>query len=101
MQGKADRYDWTERIHPRYGEAGANFGLSPSRGFETDRLRWDRRSPPAPREYHDPCQAKLPPKGFDAAKEFMILRLNHLKVLCTTLVPSGVRDGESVCDRLV
>jgi hypothetical protein len=44
---------------------------------------------------------KLPLKGFDAAKEFMILRLNHLKVLCTTLVPGGVRDGESVCDILV
>ena len=38
MQREADQYDWTERVHPRYGEAGANTGLPPSRGFETDRL---------------------------------------------------------------
>ena len=40
-------------------------------------------------------QAKqnLPPQGFDAAKEFLTSRLNHFKVLCTTPVPSGIRDG--------
>lgn len=43
----------------------------------------------------------LPPKGFDAAKEFMISRLSHLKVLCTTPVPAGVRNGKSACGRLV
>lgn len=39
----------------------------------------------------------LPPQGFDAAKDFMILQLNHLTALCTTPVPSGVCDGESPC----
>ena len=39
----------------------------------------------------------LPPQCFEAAKEFMISRLNHLKPLCTTSVPSRVRDGESAC----
>ena len=47
------------------------------------------------------AKQNLPPKGFDAAKEFMISRLGHLKVLCTTPIPSGVRDGESACGRLV
>ena len=42
----------------------------------------------------------LPPQGFDAAIEFMISRLNHLKVLCMTPVPSGVRDGGSTCSCL-
>jgi hypothetical protein len=36
----------------------------------------------------------LPPQCFEAAKEFMVLRLKHLRVLCMTSVPSGVRDGE-------
>lgn len=43
----------------------------------------------------------LPLKGFDAAKEFMISRLDSLKVLCTTPVPNGIRDGESACSCLV
>ena len=47
------------------------------------------------------ARQKLPPKSFDAAKEFMISRLNHLKVLCTTPVHSCVLDGESACGRLV
>jgi len=46
------------------------------------------------------AKQKLPPQGFNAAKEFMISRLNHLKVLCMTPVPSGVRDGGSTCSCL-
>lgn len=47
------------------------------------------------------AKQKLPPTGFDAAKEFMVSRLNHLKTLFTTPVSSGVRDGESACGCLV
>ena len=38
-----------------------------------------------------------PPQAFDTAKEFMVSRLNHLKALCMTPVPSPVHDGEPVC----
>lgn len=47
------------------------------------------------------AKQNLPAKGFDAVKEFMISRLSHLKVLCTTPIPSGVLDCESACGRLV
>ena len=47
------------------------------------------------------AEEKLPPQGFDAAKEFMTSRLNRFKTLCTTPVPSGVRDGGSICSCLV
>ena len=47
------------------------------------------------------AKQNLPPQSFDAAKEFMVSRLNHLNVLCTTPVPSGVRDGRSACSCLV
>ena len=40
------------------------------------------------------------PKGLDAVKEFVISRLNRLKVLCTTPVPRSIRDGEPACNRL-
>ena len=43
------------------------------------------------------AKQKLPPQSFDSAKEFMILRLNHLKVLYTTPVPTGARDGKPAC----
>jgi hypothetical protein len=39
----------------------------------------------------------LQPQCFYAVKEFMILRLNHMKVFCETPLPSGVRDGKSLC----
>lgn len=42
------------------------------------------------------AKQNLLPQDFDAAKEFMISRLNHFKVLCTTPVPSGTHDGESL-----
>lgn len=41
------------------------------------------------------AKQNLPSQGFDAAKEFMVSRLNHLKVLCMAPVPSGIRNGES------
>lgn len=47
------------------------------------------------------AKQKLSPKGFDAAKEFMISRLNNLKALCTSSVSGRVRDGESACVCLV
>jgi len=42
------------------------------------------------------AKQSLSPQCFDAAKEFMVPRLNHLNALCTTPAPSGVCDGEPV-----
>jgi len=42
------------------------------------------------------AKQSLLPQCFNAAKEFMISRLNHLNALCTTPVPGGFRDGEPV-----
>ena len=42
------------------------------------------------------AKQSLPPHDFDNMKEFMILRLNHLKVLCMTPVASSVRDGRCI-----
>jgi hypothetical protein len=47
------------------------------------------------------AKQNLRPPCLDAVKEFMILRLNNLRVLCMTSVPSGVRDGEFVCGFLM
>lgn len=46
------------------------------------------------------AKQSLAPKDLDAVKEFIISRLNHFKVLCTTPVPRSIRDGEPACDRL-
>lgn len=43
------------------------------------------------------AKRNLLPQHFYVAKEFMISRLNNLKVLCMTPVPDGVRDGKSSC----
>ena len=43
------------------------------------------------------AKQNLPPRCLDTLKEFMVSRLNHLRVLCTTSVSSGVRDGELTC----
>lgn len=40
------------------------------------------------------AKKKLSPRCFESAKEFMISRLNHLRVLCMSSVPIGVRDGQ-------
>jgi len=47
------------------------------------------------------AKQNLLPQGFDAAKEFMISRLNHLKVLYTTPVSGSVRDSASTRSCLV
>lgn len=36
----------------------------------------------------------ISPQSLNALKEFMISRLNHLRAMCMTSVPSGVRDGK-------
>jgi hypothetical protein len=43
----------------------------------------------------------LPPQCLHALKEFMISRLNPLRVMCMTSVPNGVRDGMFTCGCLV
>lgn len=47
------------------------------------------------------AKQNLPLQCLDAPKEFMISRLNHLRVMCMTPVPSGVRDGKLACGCLV
>lgn len=45
----------------------------------------------------DLAKQNLQPRHLDTAKEFMILRLNHLRTLCVTSVPRSIRDGELAC----
>jgi hypothetical protein len=46
----------------------------------------------------DLAKQNLQPRHLDTVKEFMVLRLNHLRTLCMTSVPRSVRDGELACN---